>query len=439
MASIDRLSSLPEGIICHILSFLPTKRSVATSVLGKRWRFLWAHVPCLEFSGYDFRKEDFGEEETQSWDDFMKEATQASNIIHGIILRHKAKRMDSLTLDHVYCDEDQLETWIKTAIDRGVRNLHLELDFDTIPQSLFNCKTIVDLKLDKIRMSLSDVGNVSLPSLKKFYVYNLISENDDVLPRFLSGCPSLEELNMVFTFREENDYVGCKNISSPKLKTLKLNLVDLFCPWQPEYRMIINAPALRYLQVHGYDLECITIPITMISLVEADIRLANYWLSNLKTTVVKFFHSLCYVKCLKISCWKFGECHIHSPHRSCLHPLPRHRPLWVPRSRRHPLRVLRRDSKSGDSENSSEYDFIYGQDVFTDLNSGSSRGVRAWLFQKEGSYEVVEKDKAVVVLADDWVENLHLNKLPANIRFNVVETRIGSRWWDFSSTEMMLL
>ncbi|GER43035.1 F-box/RNI-like/FBD-like domains-containing protein [Striga asiatica] len=259
MTSIDLLSSLPDDVIFHILSFLPTKLSVASSILGKRWRFLWANVP-------------------------------------------------SLHLDRVKLNEYQLETLITTAFDRGIRNIYLYLKFDAIPRSLFNCKTIVDLKLGYSIVSLSAMDNVSLPSLKKFYVYNVVCENDDALPRFLSGCPSLEELIMEFNFVWKDDYVGCINISSPTIKML--HLIPIF--GGRRYRVIINSPSLRYLQLDAYDLGCIKIPITMISLVEADIKLET-WFSKYQTDynstskVVKFLRSLSYVKCLKISGWEFDE------------------------------------------------------------------------------------------------------------------------------------
>ncbi|CAL1353350.1 unnamed protein product [Linum trigynum] len=48
--TIDRLSDLPDGVLHHILSFLDTKCAVRTSLVSKRWRFLWRDVPALNFS-----------------------------------------------------------------------------------------------------------------------------------------------------------------------------------------------------------------------------------------------------------------------------------------------------------------------------------------------------------------------------------------------------
>lgn len=45
----DRISSLPDVVICHILAFLPTKYSVHTRLLSTRWTSLFSLVPILDF------------------------------------------------------------------------------------------------------------------------------------------------------------------------------------------------------------------------------------------------------------------------------------------------------------------------------------------------------------------------------------------------------
>ncbi|KAK6122179.1 hypothetical protein DH2020_044058 [Rehmannia glutinosa] len=152
--SIDRLSDLPDDAICHILSFLPTKISVATSILAKRWRFLWAHVPNLDFGRCDFSIK-----------------AEYSDIIHRIMLLHKVKSMTTFRLFHIYSDKYQLETWITIAIERNVQNidLHIVVRLPRLLEELIIDESyimdesyIIDGKLDCF--------NISSPTLKKLTV-----------------------------------------------------------------------------------------------------------------------------------------------------------------------------------------------------------------------------------------------------------------------------
>ncbi|RYR40379.1 hypothetical protein Ahy_A09g046134 isoform B [Arachis hypogaea] len=54
--SQDRLGDLPDCLIHHILSFMETKDAIRTCVLSKRWRYIWASVPCLNFSSKSFNR-----------------------------------------------------------------------------------------------------------------------------------------------------------------------------------------------------------------------------------------------------------------------------------------------------------------------------------------------------------------------------------------------
>ncbi|GKA09651.1 F-box/RNI-like superfamily protein [Tanacetum coccineum] len=45
---MDKISLLPDDVIIHILSFIPTKHAVATSILSSRWVNLWTFLPFID-------------------------------------------------------------------------------------------------------------------------------------------------------------------------------------------------------------------------------------------------------------------------------------------------------------------------------------------------------------------------------------------------------
>lgn len=92
----DRISQLPEDLILHILSLLPTKDVIATTVLSKQWRSLWKMVPILMFDSCDHKRK---------LGSFSKDVCKS-------LLSHKAPILQSLHL------EVDLDTC--TAMDIGI-------------------------------------------------------------------------------------------------------------------------------------------------------------------------------------------------------------------------------------------------------------------------------------------------------------------------------
>ncbi|KAL6652706.1 hypothetical protein ACP70R_011631 [Stipagrostis hirtigluma subsp. patula] len=50
----DPLSSLPDGLIHTIMSFLTPQQAVQTCVLSRRWENLWRSMPYLNIDEQDF-------------------------------------------------------------------------------------------------------------------------------------------------------------------------------------------------------------------------------------------------------------------------------------------------------------------------------------------------------------------------------------------------
>ncbi|KAG8386309.1 hypothetical protein BUALT_Bualt03G0135600 [Buddleja alternifolia] len=283
--SSDRISSLPDSVLCHILSFLPTKLFVATSTLARRWRFLWAYVLNLYFDGEDYIEYD--------------DQITFPEIINRVMLLRNVWHINTLRIAYLEdFGKHELDTWIRNAITRNVQALDLYFSHQArLPRCLFTCKTLVDLRLYGC-IGIPG-GGVCLPSFKKLHLRYVEYEGDKKLPRLISGCLVLEELIIENIF--DDDIVYCI-ISSPTLKRLKLNFHYDLLLYIHNCELQINTPALRYLLVEDHLSEHISAG-TMNSLVEANICLNNDMVKEdvYSHYVLEFFERICQVECLRLS------------------------------------------------------------------------------------------------------------------------------------------
>ncbi|KAL7129240.1 hypothetical protein ABFS83_13G052000 [Erythranthe nasuta] len=286
--SIDRLSDLPDSILCHILSFLPTtKNTVATCILARRWRYLWSYVPNLIFDSDDEN-------------------------IDRVLLLHKLQCVDTFRFTVIDCNDHQLETRIKFAVDRNVKNLHINFyrqnSIRALPGCLFTCKTLVDLRLWNFSTFLSSCifsvscAVVCLPRLKILHLHYM-NGGYESLPDLLSGCPVLEELEIQLYCC----FCSCK-ISSPTIKRLVINYFDVEPSYEHKgyYNLEINTPGLVYLKLVDISNQHIKSgPLT--SLIEAYIRFEDYVDGDYlySRSVTEFIDRIRNIRCLDLN---LSEC-----------------------------------------------------------------------------------------------------------------------------------
>ncbi|KAL2337321.1 hypothetical protein Fmac_011767 [Flemingia macrophylla] len=182
---VDRISSLPDEVLCHILSFIPSKVAVSTSLLSKRWKPLWRLVPALDFDFPDDQRKESYSCFVQSVYTFI-----LSRDLDQPLQRFRVRCQTPL------CDTPVVNAWLNTAVQRRVESLYLSLLFPSIHifSTVLCCKTLVVLKLENIEVNT--FCSVDLPSLKILHLDRVIFLDPRHLVEFLSGAPNLEDLEI---------------------------------------------------------------------------------------------------------------------------------------------------------------------------------------------------------------------------------------------------
>jgi hypothetical protein len=155
IAEEDRISSLPDCLLGHILSFLPTKTSVATSILANRWRHVWKHVSVLDFS-HDFSDESLFQkvmsdhklfEQFQNFSVFV-------NRVFSLRMPYPIEKMSLSCIKSIFNDKlctSSVDTWVRSAIGPHLKELSLNIfpiqkcQFQ-LPIALFTCTNLVSLR-----------------------------------------------------------------------------------------------------------------------------------------------------------------------------------------------------------------------------------------------------------------------------------------------------
>ncbi|CAA7047978.1 unnamed protein product [Microthlaspi erraticum] len=227
-----RISDLSDELLIKILSFLPTKVAVSTSILSKQWQFLWMWLPKLEFNDYSII-------------DDPDSILRFRDFINKNLPLHKSAVIESLLLSIGYfCFGDEPDV--------------------PLPSSLYTCNSLTTLKLEGPKIVLDVPRVVCLPSLKTLKLGRVTYANEDSLRLLLSQCLVLEDLCV-----ERDDNLIEIVVNVPSLQRLSLE--------------VSQTPSLKYFKFVDFSetFSCLIEHIPKLE--EADIRVFQEFETLLKS------------------------------------------------------------------------------------------------------------------------------------------------------------
>jgi hypothetical protein len=263
---------LPEELVSNILSRLSTKEAIKTSILSKRWRFLWTTISNLDFSDDREVNRTFYDQDGNFVDKSKRNAVYLKNFkryVNSVMLRlHPTTSIDKFSISlEKYSDVLHIEKWISSVVERNVKDLTLSLETChnnpiDVPLDLFDSKLLESLRLDHgLHLKIPQRGFVSFPNLK-FLSLEYVSISgipaqekspcfpnlrtlclkvityegkDDSVMKLIRNCPLLEDVSIRRIVRNNVSYI---DMCIPQLTT-----ADLFCVPDQNIRLKVQIEA----------------------------------------------------------------------------------------------------------------------------------------------------------------------------------------------------
>ncbi|XP_020547129.1 FBD-associated F-box protein At4g13985-like [Sesamum indicum] len=275
---VDRLSALPDDILHRVFSYLDFLDVVRTSVLSKRWRFVWTSVPFLNFNMDWFVKHNYNKKF-----ELMEPRYKFWDFIKWALLLRDGSQIIRICLYTDNTITEQLNGLLRVAARQKVQELCFldgdytadELDFprvlcETLTQLTVNFRDTIPLRVTAVFSSLrslnltrvlisSDVAQKLLSSdcVKLENVYLEDCQVRDVEEISILAC-NLKNLTIVNVCTYEKFWVVGSFDS--KLRIFAPNLIS-FCYIGPMLRgfallntMSLESASIRLLRVpRGYE------------------------------------------------------------------------------------------------------------------------------------------------------------------------------------------
>ncbi|XP_057440878.1 FBD-associated F-box protein At5g60610-like [Lotus japonicus] len=195
MVDVDVISTLPDELLYHILSFLPTKQALATGVLSKRWANLPRPLQVLHL-------DEDGSNPTR--------CRSFISLVDTLMLSHHNQHISITSLHLKYNGSShllsrfKLDQWMAAAKQRHIQDLTLSLPSFHLPPCILTSQTLVLLDLTSLFIQPS--SSVHLPSLKTLRLQQITFDSPHDPLRLLSLCPVLEDFHAAHFYFRQHDH-----------------------------------------------------------------------------------------------------------------------------------------------------------------------------------------------------------------------------------------
>ncbi|AES98834.1 putative F-box domain, FBD domain, leucine-rich repeat domain, L domain-containing protein [Medicago truncatula] len=224
MENYDIISTMPDHILSHIMSFLPTKFAISTTILSKRWASPYKSLTSLNFNDESVDNEDA----FLRFCRFVDKVTFYHPLIKTFILECSSKHWENgFHVQHLISGEKRhhVENLQISCISLSISNVERWIQLTT---SIFIFPNLVVLKLTYCHV----LGNIdfNLPALKTLHLNDVHFKNNYEFNKLIYGCAILEDLiaNIYYIGQVQDDTVSRREFETlSKLITADINPLDL--------------------------------------------------------------------------------------------------------------------------------------------------------------------------------------------------------------------
>jgi len=202
LKDFDRISELPDEILCHIFSFLPTKLAFTTTALSKRWTPLFYSLAVLRFNDETVKNLNSFDHLCRFIDTLMLSPRMSNQPIKTFSLKCRFLRRK-------FNSPYNVSAWVEAA----AKLLHVEKFVLMLNHSnnvklnpiILTSRTLVILKLEQLQIQ-SDNLCVELPALKTLHFQYVRFKSKNDFMKLLNAFPLLQDLHTsCFYYYEKNE------------------------------------------------------------------------------------------------------------------------------------------------------------------------------------------------------------------------------------------